>query len=401
MVGFGGKEVSTENASTVAPPFGQRRPWRFGNPTLPTEGESTPSGEALPLQDFRKDLEREKRRSDRCKAPLSLALYQLDDDARRTVAFLDALHRVTRETDVIGHVDNDLIALLCPNTDSSGIRSALRKIEASAQGLEVKTIAVVTHPDALFDKISAGELSRESTAPTDVSAEAIRLTPAFVSDRPERKAHGYALKRIIDITGAIAGLVLLAPLMLLAALAVGLTSRGPIIFKQTRVGQGGKPFTFYKFRSMAAGGDDRIHRAYVTDLIDGKADPCESSGDTGQRLYKLRSDPRITPVGRFIRKTSIDELPQLFNVLSGDMSLVGPRPPMPYEAKRYQSWHLRRLLAAKPGLTGLWQVEGRSKVSFDEMVRMDLRYIRDCSFNLDLRILAKTVKVVLRCEGAA
>ena len=151
---------------------------------------------------------------------------------------------------------------------------------------------------------------------------------------------------------------------------------------------------------MAAGGDDRIHRAYVADLIDGKPDPRESSGDTGQRLYKLQSDPRITPVGRFIRKTSIDELPQLFNVLKGDMSLVGPRPPIPYEAARYQAWHLRRLLSAKPGMTGLWQVEGRSKVSFDEMVRMDLRYIRDCSLDMDLRILAKTVKVVLRCEGA-
>ena len=373
---------------------------RFGKSALPIAEESSPFGDALPLQDFRKDLEREKRRSDRCKAPLSLALYRLDDDARRTVAFLDVVHRVTRETDVVGHVGNDLIALLCPDTDASGIRAALRKIEASAEGLEVKTIAVVTHPDMLFDKISAGELTRDPATPSDGAAEAIRLTPAFVSDRLDRKRQGYALKRIIDVTGAVAGIVLLSPLMLLAALAVGLTSRGPIIFKQTRLGQGGKPFTFYKFRSMLTGGDDGVHRAYVADLIDGKPDPRESSGGTGQRLYKLQSDPRITPVGRFIRKTSIDELPQFFNVLKGEMSLVGPRPPIPYEAARYQAWHVRRLLSAKPGITGLWQVEGRSRVSFDEMVRMDLRYIRDCSLDMDLRILAKTVKVVLRCEGA-
>ena len=151
---------------------------------------------------------------------------------------------------------------------------------------------------------------------------------------------------------------------------------------------------------MAAGSDDRIHRAYVANLIDGKPDLRESSGEGGKQLFKLKADPRITPVGRFIRKTSIDELPQFFNVLKGEMSLVGPRPPILYEAAHYQAWHLRRLLSAKPGLTGLWQVEGRSKVSFDEMVRMDLRYIRDCSLEMDLRILAKTVKVVLRCEGA-
>jgi len=419
--------MNTENLSATAPIFERSRPpepptispqplhpalhpvrarsneWQRGRKVdkgaVPV-AETVPFGDALPLQDFRKDLEREKRRSDRCKSPLSLVLFQVGDDARNTVAFLDVVHRITREIDVVGHVGNDLIALLCPNTDESGVRAALRKVEASAQGLGANAVAVVTHPDLLFDRISAGELSRGLTKPTEGNAEATRLTPAFVSDRRERKAHGYALKRTIDIAGAVAGVVVLSPLMLLTAIAVGLTSRGPIIFRQTRVGQGGKPFNFYKFRSMTVGSDDRIHRAYVADLIDGKVHPNEISADGGQRLYKLRSDPRITPVGQFIRKTSIDELPQLFNVLKGDMSLVGPRPPIPYEASRYQAWHLRRLFDAKPGLTGLWQVEGRSKVSFDEMVRMDLRYIRDCSLELDLRILAKTVKVVLRCEGA-
>ena len=120
----------------------------------------------------------------------------------------------------------------------------------------------------------------------------------------------------------------------------------------------------------------------------------------GPAIYKLKADPRVTPIGRFIRKSSIDELPQLFNVLNGDMSLVGPRPPIPYEAAQYQPWHLRRIMTVKPGITGIWQVEGRSKVAFSEMVRMDLRYIRECSLALDIKILLKTVLVVLRGEGA-
>ena len=394
--------MSPENMS-AAPALEAGRRVRLqprGKAALLVPEQDAPFGDALPLTDFLKDMEREKRRSDRCKAPLSLALYQLDGDARRTMAFLEFVHRITRETDIIGHVGNDLIALLCPDTDAAGIRSVLRKIDESAQGLAFKRVAVVTHPDVLFDKIRDGELTGDPSRQADGRADAIRLAPAFVSDRPERNRHGYALKRSIDLAGALAGIVLLSPLMLLAAAAVALTSRGPIIFRQTRLGQGGRPFTFYKFRSMVANGDDRIHRAFVAGLIDGEPDRREPGADAEERLYKLTSDPRITTVGRFIRKTSIDELPQLFNVLKGDMSLVGPRPPIPYEAARYQAWHLRRLLSAKPGLTGLWQVEGRSKVSFNEMVRMDLRYIRDCSLELDLRILMKTVKVVLRCEGA-
>jgi len=145
--------------------------------------------------------------------------------------------------------------------------------------------------------------------------------------------------------------------------------------------------------------DDRIHRAYVTNLINGNLEGT-NQGDKEKPLYKIKADPRVTPVGRIIRKASIDELPQLFNVLKGDMSLVGPRPPLPYEAEKYQSWHLRRVSELKPGITGLWQVEGRSKTSFDDMVRMDLRYIQRCSLMLDLKILIKTVKVVLRCDGA-
>jgi lipopolysaccharide/colanic/teichoic acid biosynthesis glycosyltransferase len=165
------------------------------------------------------------------------------------------------------------------------------------------------------------------------------------------------------------------------------------------LGKGGVPFVFYKFRSMVTNGDDSIHRAFVANLIKGE-DEANAKAEEGAPVYKIKADPRVTRIGRFIRKTSIDELPQFFNVLKGEMSLVGPRPPIPYEAANYQPWHLRRILAANPGLTGLWQVEGRSRVSFNDMVRMDLRYIRESSLSLDIKILLKTVLVVLRCDGA-
>jgi lipopolysaccharide/colanic/teichoic acid biosynthesis glycosyltransferase len=171
------------------------------------------------------------------------------------------------------------------------------------------------------------------------------------------------------------------------------------VFRQARIGRGGVPFEFLKFRSMHAGADDRVHREYVTKLIAGQHREINEGNDR-EPVYKLRSDPRITAVGRFLRRTSIDELPQLFNVLRGDMSLVGPRPPIPYEMEEYQLWHRRRLQEVRPGITGLWQVHGRSKTTFDEMVRLDLFYIRNWSLWLDIKLLLKTVVVVLRRDGA-
>jgi lipopolysaccharide/colanic/teichoic acid biosynthesis glycosyltransferase len=149
---------------------------------------------------------------------------------------------------------------------------------------------------------------------------------------------------------------------------------------------------------MAAGNDDRVHREYVCKLINGENDQI-NQGEKDRPLYKLKNDCRITKVGRIIRKLSIDELPQLFNVLKGEMSLVGPRPPIPYEVEKYKSWHLRRILEVKPGITGLWQVEGRSKTSFDEMVRLDIRYVQNCSLWLDIKILFRTVREVLMPKG--
>jgi lipopolysaccharide/colanic/teichoic acid biosynthesis glycosyltransferase len=145
--------------------------------------------------------------------------------------------------------------------------------------------------------------------------------------------------------------------------------------------------------------NDQIHREYVTDLIKGELEKI-NQGDKETPLYKMKSDPRVTPLGQIIRKTSIDELPQFLNVLKGEMSLVGPRPPIPYEVEKYKPWHLRRILEVKPGITGLWQVDGRSTTSFDDMVRLDLRYVQNWSLWLDIKILLKTVKVFLHFKGA-
>ena len=206
---------------------------------------------------------------------------------------------------------------------------------------------------------------------------------------------GYALKRPLDVVGALLLLALFSPLMLCLSALIRMSSPGPALFAQQRVGLQARPFTFYKFRTMKTHCDDNVHREYVSRFIQGR-DPADAALTP---TFKLQSDPRVTRIGRWLRKTSLDELPQLFNVLRGDMSLVGPRPALPYEVAQYQPWHLQRLVRAKPGLTGLWQVEGRSRVPFEDMVRMDLHYASNCSLWGDLKLLARTVAVVWRGSG--
>ena len=345
----------------------------------------------LPVNPFLHDLHREMRRADRSRTPLSLLLYRLHPEPAHEGGhadhLLELLHRVKRETDIVGLIGDDTVAVLCPDTDESGTRAFLRKISAQAGDAVVASApATATYPDDMFDSLASGTDPLPSTH------------PFVMSDDTLRGERGYRGKRLLDIVGAVLAICLFAPLMLAVALAIACSSPGPVIFRQSRLGKGGVPFTFYKFRSMQALADDSIHRNFVASLIGGQH-PAEPHAES-RSPFKLQADPRVTWIGRLIRKTSIDELPQLFNVLKGEMSLVGPRPPIPYEAAHYQSWHLRRVLSQTPGITGLWQVEGRSRVSFDEMVRMDLRYRRDCSFGLDIRILLRTVLVVARCEGA-
>ncbi len=201
---------------------------------------------------------------------------------------------------------------------------------------------------------------------------------SFVSD---------AIKRFLDLIMATAGLIALTPILLVISALIKATSRGPVFFVQNRVGLGGQVFKMYKFRTMVVNAEALKHGLMAQNEMSGP-------------VFKIQRDPRVTAIGRFLRKTSLDELPQLFNVVLNDMSLVGPRPPLMDEVVKYRRWQTKRL-AVKPGITCIWQVSGRNKISFDDWVRMDLRYIEKRSIILDLLLLVKTLKVVFfRPDGA-
>jgi lipopolysaccharide/colanic/teichoic acid biosynthesis glycosyltransferase len=229
------------------------------------------------------------------------------------------------------------------------------------------------------------------------------LYPDF-SDQDDRRKYGFAVKRLIDVVVSSIGLVLSAPIFLGVAALIKLTSEGPVFFRQQRIGQHGTPFTFLKFRTMFTNNDHSLHKEFVKKLIAGQVGSGSNGNGNGSGnghgVYKIKSDPRITRIGSFLRRSSLDELPQLINVLKGEMSLVGPRPPVAYEVEAYDIWHRGRLMEAKPGITGLWQVNGRSRVKFDEMVRLDIRYARTWSLWLDIKILLRTPHAVLLGEGA-
>ncbi len=203
-------------------------------------------------------------------------------------------------------------------------------------------------------------------------------------------------KRALDVVGSALLLLATSPLFLAIAALVEATSPGPVLFRQSRIGQGARPFTMLKFRTMQTGADPALHQQYVSGFI--KADLPASAGEV--KVFKIANDPRVTPIGKFLRRTSLDELPQFWNVFRGEMSLVGPRPPLQYELEQYRAWHWRRVLDCKPGMTGLWQVKGRSRTTFDEMVRMDLQYARRRSLWFDIRILLATPRAVITGKGA-
>jgi lipopolysaccharide/colanic/teichoic acid biosynthesis glycosyltransferase len=237
-----------------------------------------------------------------------------------------------------------------------------------------------------------------------------RFDPLALSPLVRDRAFYYAFKRALDISVAALALIVLAPVMALIAVLIVLDSGWPVVFAQGRVGarrwtrEGYSywrqtTFTCYKFRSMVRDADPSVHLAYVKAFIGNDCQRMAALQNGTTQTYKLVGDPRVTRVGRWLRKSSLDELPQLWNVLRGDLSLVGPRPPIPYEVDEYKPWHRRRL-QTKPGLTGLWQVTARSSADFDAMVGLDIQYIENQSFWLDLKILVKTPLAVLSGKGA-
>ena len=349
------------------------------------------SGEIFYDECFIEQLRREKLRAERSKSRLSIILLtvtkEANAEARLINKVLEHVREKTRDTDISGYVNHETIGVLLPDTDEKGAKEICAKLVNGSKKPQF-SITASTYPDHIFESLARNGGIHPDTFPFELD------------ESLKNSWFKLLLKRGIDIVGSIIGLLIFMPVMVITALAIKVTSPGPIIFRQKRLGKQGIPFTFYKFRSMHVNMDDQIHRKYMQEFINGQHAKI-NQGDAKEPFYKIKSDPRVTRVGKFIRKTSIDELPQFFNVLKGDMSLVGPRPPLPYEAEKYQSWHLRRILEMKPGITGLWQVEGRSKTGWDDAVRLDIRYIRKWSLILDMKIMFKTVKEVLRCRGAA
>lgn len=253
----------------------------------------------------------------------------------------------------------------------------------------------------------AGEATRGSgTAETSVEGGTVTQLRAVapVPDRSGRWTRSHDVtrrrprwerraKRVLDVIAAPAMLVVLSPVLAASAIAVRLDSAGPAVFRQTRVGADGRHFTVLKLRTMFVDNDDRRHREYVGSLLDGQAERVNG-------LFKLADDPRITRAGRVLRRLSIDEVPQLVNVVRGEMSLVGPRPPLPTEVEMYDNRQLGRL-SGKPGVTGMWQVSGRSELGYREMIELDIEYFERWSFWLDLKILARTPRAVFSQRGAA
>ena len=351
---------------------------------------------------FQRMVSLERKRSERSRKPFLLML--LDTGSRSTSERNgNVLHNIvttllvsTRETDVTGWYKNEsvigvMFTELLIDEESSFLVAMFSRVSNTLKDhLTFEQFNQISISFHVFPEEWDHNMPQGPSNPT--------LYPDLIK-RDESQRSNRVIKRIMDIAGSLAALIFFSPVFLMIAIAIKATSKGPTFFRQRRVGQYGKPFVFLKFRSMFEGNDASIHREYVKRLIAGNAEKHSSHGNGGG-VYKLTKDPRITRVGAFLRKTSLDELPQFINVLKGEMSLVGPRPPVPYEVEAYDVWHRCRLLEAKPGITGLWQVNGRSRVKFDDMVRLDLRYARTWSPWMDLKILLRTPGAVVLGEGA-
>jgi exopolysaccharide biosynthesis polyprenyl glycosylphosphotransferase len=336
--------------------------------------KSIPSAE-----EFRMILEQERARADRIGYEFSLLVFHLgnrEDQLATARGLSRVLKRRVRLSDEVGWWGEEGMAVILSGTPALGAEKFAddirRKMSAAAPDL---TVRVYTYPSQWFPD--------RQEFPENPSGE--RIERFFVRRMS-------ILKRGIDIVGSVIGLIIFSPLMLVVAVAIKLTSPGPVIFRQKRMGLLGKDFNFFKFRSMHMNGNSDLHKDYTRKFIR------KATQDDG--IYKIKDDPRVTLVGSLLRKMSLDELPQLINVLKGEMSLVGPRPPIHYECEQYDQWHKRRVLDIKPGITGLWQVKGRSRTTFDEMVRLDLKYAREWSLWLDIKILLLTPLAMFTGRGA-
>jgi exopolysaccharide biosynthesis polyprenyl glycosylphosphotransferase len=361
--------------------------------------EKTQDSAFLTEEAFVGRLHLEQRRTERSRRPFVFLLLQAKRalNAGQKMAVCEriaaALSTAIRDTDIRGWYQH-----------GAAIGVIFTEV-GPVEGASIGHTLVAKIRSMLSDKLSASQIGQITFSfyvfpeDWDKASKDGSSTAILYQDSVRAKKAAQVMKRCVDITGSLCAILVGAPLFVMIAAAIKLTSKGPILFRQVRVGQYGRKFTFLKFRSMHVNSDHAIHQEFVTSLIAGSAGSKNTVGRQ-QKVYKLTNDPRITRIGGFLRKTSLDELPQFLNVLRGDMSLVGPRPPIPYEVETYDIWHRRRLLGVKPGLTGLWQVAGRSRTTFDEMVRLDLQYAKSWSLWLDLKILVQTPRAVVAGDGA-
>jgi exopolysaccharide biosynthesis polyprenyl glycosylphosphotransferase len=340
---------------------------------------------------FRHALVRQHRQSDRFEEPFGLALVSLSPLPKAVSVWAQVIEGLTaaaRPTDIVGWFEEGVVL---------GVIRSRVDMDAHETGVTLQTTVERELARRLSDASSGCFVRAEVYAP---KAGASARPLVDVIEDPEETQHQVvrqALKRAVDIAGSATLLTLTSPIFLVIGALVKLTSPGPVFFRQERVGEHGKPFMMLKFRSMQVNAAHDIHQQFVSQFIQGGQKPDSAAKAP---VFKIVADPRVTKIGHFLRRTSLDELPQFWNVLKGDMSLVGPRPPLPYEVKVYKQWHWRRVLDAKPGITGLWQVTGRSRTTFDEMVRLDLRYAKRQSIWVDLKILFATPLAVIMGKGA-
>ncbi len=345
---------------------------------------------------FKEKIEIERKRTERSGRPfLLLLLYAVKADGigvgqevqQKLVSGMDAL---IRDTDVAGwYTERKVIGVIFTEVGDNPPADI-------RDGIEKKVLAFLK---ATLPPDDIGKVDLEfHFFPEEKNGEKNGLDGIFYPGQAMRGKAYLFLKRTKDIIVSLTALVLFLPFFFFIPILVKLSSRGPVLYVQERLGLKGEIFRFLKFRTMYAGCSHQLHRDYVASLI--RNGNGRGAGEKEEAVHKMKDDPRITPIGRVLRKTSLDELPQFINVLKGEMSIVGPRPPIPYEYDQYDLWHKRRVIETKPGITGLWQVEGRSRCSFDEMVRLDLQYVRERSLWLDMKILLRTPWVMITGKGA-
>ena len=366
------------------------------------ESMSAGEREVLSEETFKRMIATERKRTERSKEPFLLMLLEagkqsnLEKNARALDSMISVLLSSTRETDVIGwYKDRTTVGAIFTGLAANDKNSILSMI--------LGRVSVSLRDELTFDQLNQVSISFHFF-PDDWDHENVgrpsnpMLYPDLHGPKNGRRSQ-LGLKRMTDIAGGLMALAMCSPVMLAIAIGIKLTSKGPVFFKQKRVGQYGQSFTFLKFRSMYVNNDNTVHREFVAKLIASEEGGHGAPGKESN-VYKIKNDKRVTPLGKILRRTSLDELPQFINVLHGEMSLVGPRPAIPYELANYKTWHRRRVLEVKPGITGLWQVTGRSRVKFDDMVRLDLRYATSWSPWLDVKILMRTPMAVIKGSGA-